>query len=162
MKKKLNKPKRQQRTVGAFVKIQLDKKYHTYGRILNDAAFAIYDMRTGVDIQDLETIRSVPILFIVGIYNDAVTKGRWIKVGKMALEDNLQVNPPEFIQDQIDPTQFSIYYRGEMRPAIREECEGLECCAVWEPEHVESRIRDHYAGVPNKWVELVKIKDVET
>jgi len=43
------------------------------------------------------------------------------------------------------------------RPASREECAGLEAAAVWEPEHVEDRLRDHFAGRPNKWVESLRI-----
>jgi len=156
--KKKAKSKRQQRTIGAFVKIQLDKKHHTYARILGDANFAFYDIVAEEDITDLEQIASRPILFIVGVYDFAVTKGRWQKVGKMPLEPELTKCPPEFIQDSIDPTKFSIYEDGKIRPATREECEGLERAAVWEPEHVESRIRDHYAGVPNIWVEHLKIR----
>ena len=77
--------KRQQRTVGAFVKIQLDEKYHTYARILGEASFAFYDIRTTEDNKDLKKIASRPILFIVAVYDDAITRGRWIKVGKLPL-----------------------------------------------------------------------------
>lgn len=45
-----------------------------------------------------------------------------------------------------------------MTKATREECEGLEICAVWEAHAVEERIIDHYNGVPNFWVESMKIK----
>jgi len=156
--KKKAKSKRQQRTIGAFVKIPLDKKHHTYARILADAGLAFYDIVAEEDITDMKKIASKPILFIVAVYRDAITKGRWQKVGKMPLEPELRRCPPQFIHDSIDPTKFSIYEDGKIRPATREECEGLERAAVWEPEHVESRIRDHYAGVPNIWVEHLKIR----
>ena len=42
------------------------------------------------------------------------------------------------------------------RLAIAEECVGLERAAVWEPEHVEDRLRDHFAGRSNRWVESLK------
>lgn len=38
------------------------------------------------------------------------------------------------------------------------EVEGLERLAVWDPEHVEDRIRDHYNGVQNIWVESLRLK----
>ena len=145
--------KRQQRTIGSFVKIPIDSTYHTYARILRDASFAFYDSRTKEDISDLSKIASSPILFIVAVFNDAVTRGRWVKVGKLRLEPHLLKLPPKFIRDSIDPTQFSIYEFGKIRPATREECQGLERAAVYEPRNVEERLRDHYAGRPNRDVE---------
>jgi len=53
---------------------------------------------------------------------------------------------------------FQIYLAGHIRQASRAECEGLERCAVWEPEHVEDRLRDHFAGKPNVWVESLRLK----
>lgn len=153
--------RRQQRAAGAFVKIQIDKEYHTYARILTDASFAFYDIKKAEDIDDLEWIAAQPVLFVVAVYNDAVTKGRWPKIGKLPLEDRLMRHPPQFIQDPINLNFFSIYDNGEIRPSTRAECEGLERCAVWEPEHVESRIRDHYAGVPNSIVERMRIREPE-
>ena len=43
------------------------------------------------------------------------------------------------------------------RTASLAECEALESAAVWEPDHVEDRLRDHYAGRPNRWVESLRI-----
>lgn len=149
---------RQTRKVGAFVKIRLDKKWHTYARILEEAAFAFYDCRTNKELS-LEEICSKPILFITAVYKSAVTKGRWKKVGYLPLEPHLKESPKFFIQDALDPTKFFIYHKGEITPATREECEGLECEAVWEAEHVEDRLRDYYAGRPNIWFESLKIKD---
>ena len=81
----------------------------------------------------------------------AVKRGRWNVVGYLPLEAALQNNPPKFIQDRIQPELFSIYKNGSIQPATRDECAGLECAAVWDPEQVEDRLRDHYAGRPNKW-----------
>ena len=153
LKNKKSKSKRQQRTIGSIVKIPIDSTYHTYARILGEASFAFYDARTKEDISDFSKIASSPILFIVAVFNHAVTRGRWVKVGKLPLESNLQRLPPKFIRDSIDPTQFSIYEFGKIRPSTREECQGLERASVWEPEQIEERLRDHYAGRPNHSVE---------
>jgi hypothetical protein len=45
---------------------------------------------------------------------------------------------------------------GDEVPASAEQCEGLECAAVWEAEHVVERLSDHFAGRPNAWVESMK------
>lgn len=43
-------------------------------------------------------------------------------------------------------------------PATPEECAVLERAAVWDPGHVEDRLRDHFAGQSNKWVESLRLK----
>ncbi len=151
--------KKQRRTIGAFVAIPLSTGQFAYARILDDAEYAVYDLVTSHVETDVELIRSKPVLFLVAVYNDAVTSGRWEKIGKMPLEDNLRVLPLKFIQDAIHPEQFSIYNpnTGEIRETTKVECVGLERVAVWEPEHVESRIIDYYAGRPNVWVEQMKL-----
>ena len=156
LKNKKSTSKRQQRTVGAIVKIPLDSSYHSYARILSQASFAFYDFRTKEDVSDLTEIISSPILFIVAVFNDAVTRGRWVKVGKLPLEPYFQKLPRKFIWDTIG-LRFQIYDNGNIREATREECQGLERAAVWEPEEVEERLRDHYAGGPNRQIEEDKM-----
>ena len=149
--------KRQQRIVGAVVKIPLDEKHHTYGQILPEADVAVFDSRSVHDLSPVEVI-STPVLFRVAVYNHAITKGRWPKIGSAPLRDEFQKPATKFIQDPLKPTEFSIYCGGETRRASRAECKGLELAAVWEPEHVEDRIRDHYRGAPNKWVQSLGIR----
>ncbi|AFD06632.1 immunity 26/phosphotriesterase HocA family protein [Solitalea canadensis] len=150
--------KKQTRTIGSIVKIELNNGYHTYGRVLSDASFAIYDCRTNIEIQDPEIIVQKPILFIVAVYDSAVKNGRWLKVFNLPLEKELERLPFKYIQDKLDPNKFQIYDNGNIRPASKEECVGLERAAVWEPEHVEERIIDYYEGRNNKWVELFALK----
>lgn len=45
-----------------------------------------------------------------------------------------------------------------LQPMNYELCKELEREAVWNPEHVESRLDDYYFGRPNKWVESLKAK----
>lgn len=63
------------------------------------------------------------------------------------------------MQDVMNSKLFSNYDNGKIRRATKMACEGLERAAVWEPEHVEERLRDLYVGKPNIWVEQLKIKD---
>src|SRR5690606_29009893 len=144
---------------GAIFKLDLEGGYHTYGRILGKSNYAFYNKRTKDEVKDMREIIDSPILFIVAVYNSAITKGRWEKVGKMPLEDHLKTLPFKFIQDQIEPDKFRLYNpnTGEMTPTTKDQCEGLEAAAVWEAEHVEERIRDYFAGRPNKWVLMLQI-----
>ncbi len=46
---------------------------------------------------------------------------------------------------------------GNEYPATIDQCVGLEPVAVWEAEHVESRIDDFYAGRSNSFLESIKL-----
>lgn len=150
--------KRQKRTVGDVVKIDHGDGFHSYARVLDEATFAFYDCRTQDDLA-VDSIVTRPILFQVPVMDYAVKRGLWKIVGSAPLEEQLRHPTPRFMQDVMKPTSFSIYEQGKIRPAIKEKCVGLERAAVWSPSHVEDRLRDHYAGRKNVWVESLKIKD---
>ena len=150
--------KRQWKVVGAFIKIKLPNGRNSYGRILENANYAFYDLITENDNVNLEQIANQKILFIVAVYDDAITSGRWIKIGKLPLEPDLQLLPPKFIQDKLNPDSFELYNpnTGNTKSVIRQDCIGLERAAVWEPNQVEDRIIDYLNSKPNIWVERMK------
>ena len=147
----------QERVVGDVVRVDLGDGFHTYARVLSEALFAFYDGRITEELA-LERILALPILFQVPVMDHAVKRGRWVIVGNAPLDDSLLNPPPRFMQDALRKNLFRIYENGQTRPASKEECIGLEREAVWEPAHVEDRLRDHYAGRNNKWVASLKIK----
>jgi hypothetical protein len=152
------KSNRQKRVIGDIVRIDLGDGFHGYARVLEEALFAFYDCRIRNELP-VDQIIVFPVLFNIPVMNYAVKQGRWLVVGNAPLDDSLKTLPPLFIQDTLKEGVFRLYEKGQMRPATREECLGLECAAVWEPTHVEDRLRDHYAGRKNKWVESLKIRD---
>ncbi len=149
------------RKEGAFIEIVLPNGKYAYGRILQKASFAFYNIYSDNNISDINAIQKSEILFINSVYKYAITKNRWKIIGVLDIEPKLKELPMEFIQDNLAPTQFEIYNpnTGEVRCAIKIECIGLERAAVWEPEHVEERIIDFFEEKPNKWFESLKIKD---
>lgn len=149
------------RKEGAFIEILLSNGKYSYGRILEKAGYAFYDIYSDNKVVDLNFIKNRKILFIVAVYNHAITKNRWKIIGVSELEPILRKLPLEFIQDHFDYNHFEIYdpNTGVMRPAKKIDCIGLERAAVWEPEHVESRIIDNFEGRLNKWVESLRIKE---
>lgn len=148
--------KSKKRKVGDLVKIPLGDGMHTYAHVLQEASFAVYDCRVADELA-VEQVVGRPVLFFVAVMDHALKKGRWTIVGHSPLDDRLR-RPPTFIQDPLNKNSFSIYENGQIKPSTREQCVGLERMAVWEPEHVEERIRDQYAGHNNKWVELLKMR----
>ena len=152
--------KRQRRTPGSIVKIDLKNGYYNYAQLLENG-IAFFDIYTkDPELEDLSILLEKPVLFIVSVYRDVISTGLWLKVGKLPIREDLKILPMQCIQDALNETQFELYNpnTGEVTKATREECEGLETCAVWEAYHVESRLRDHYNGVPNDIVEALKIK----
>jgi len=151
--------KKQKRTVGSIIEIQLEEGYFAYGQILR-AGIAVFDLYVPEHLKDISLLNSATELFIVQVYDDAITNGRWLKIGKLSIRRGFEILPMKFIQDAINPESFQLYdpNTGEIIDAKKEDCIGLECAAVWEAEHVESRIIDYYSGRPNIWVENLKIK----
>jgi len=148
---------RQRRTVGAILEVPFDERWHTYAQTLKDADFAFFDCKTDQQMA-VEDIILRPVLFREAVHKSAWTTGRCKRIGKAPLSPELELPVPKFIQDALRPDQFEIYVSGRIRPATRKECEGLQRCSVWEPNHIEDRLRDHYAGIPNKWVESLRIR----
>lgn len=151
--------KRQTRTVGSIVKIDLSDNTFLLAQILDDG-LAFFDYKSNHLPDNLNFLLDTPILFILSVYHDVITKGRWLKVGKIPIRQDLQNQPLKFIQDALEPENFELYdpNSGDIVAATKNQCIGLEAAAVWEAEHVESRIIDYYNNVPNIWVEQLKIR----
>jgi len=91
------------------------------------------------------------LLFRLWVHKSAYTSGRWQKVGEEPIPKELAVQVPRFKKDPITG-ELSIYINGEETPAELKQCVNLECAAVWEPEHIEDRLRDHIENRENVWV----------
>ena len=148
--------KRQSRKVGDILRIRLDDGGFSFARVLEEPLMAFYDLKSD-STPSLSEIVDKPIIFFIWVMSRAVKTGRWEVIGNVALDHELELPPKFFNQDALDK-KFTIIYNDDESPATREECENLERAAVWDPEHVEDRLRDHYVGVPNMWVESLKPK----
>lgn len=151
-------PKRVRRQEGKVVKVPLDDDgLAAYAVILKSPKFAVFDGREVSSVED--ALKRHP-MFYVSVMERAVTSGRWsvVKVNPDAVP--ALKAPPTFMQDPINPEKLQIYEGGVIRPATRAECELLERTAVWDPEHVEDRIRDAYAGQENRWLRSLQIDAV--
>ncbi|SFW28170.1 hypothetical protein [Luteibacter sp. UNCMF366Tsu5.1] len=151
-------PKRVRPQAGEVFKISLDDDGLTaYAVALKSPKFAVFD---GRDVSDVEEALKRHPMFYVSVMDRAVVSGRWPVVRMNPDAVPALKAPPTFIQDPINPEKFQIYEGGVMRPATRTECEPLERTAVWDPEHVEDRIRDAYAGLENRWLRSLQIDAV--
>lgn len=111
---------------------------------------AFYDLKTR-EIPEIEDILRSDILFKIYVMNYSVTSGRWPVLANVVLEPELK---EEITFYKIDPiTKECFLYENHIdNPASEEDCSGLEKAAVWDPEYVEDRLRDHYLRVPCIWL----------
>ena len=148
--------KKTNRCTGDILAIPLGDGSFAFAQVLRDPLLAFFSLRSNVITHADEIVQS-SVLFVVPVMNYAIRDGVWMVVGNSAIGSSLQKEPLFFKKDAVSG-DLSIYKdsTAEEWPATKEECLGLECAAVWEPEHVEDRLRDYFAGVPNKWVECLK------
>ena len=127
-----------------------------FGRVLKEPLVAFYDLRCRV-VPRIEEIPTSPVIFKVWVMNHAVTSGRWPVLGNAPLTDDLLEPPAFFKQDPISG-QLSITYvgGGDEVPASFADCLHLERASVWDPDHVEARLNDHFAGRKNRWFESMR------
>ncbi len=151
---KLAKPKRP--AVGDVFSIDLGNGSFAFGRILHHADFAFYDLNSK-EVPSINEIVSKEILFIIPVHEIEPNSSGWSVLGNLPLEPDLEILPKYFIHNPLTG-QYSISCGYEVVRCSREEVAGLEASAVWAHQHVEDRLRDHFAGVPNVWVELLKPK----
>jgi hypothetical protein len=154
--------KRTRRVAGQVVEIDLGNGFNAYGRVLEEPLFAFYEEYRPNDLHtELAEILGWRVAFRIWVMNYAITKGRWRVIGSRPLSSE-ELHKPEFFKQDPINGQLSIYDDNKApsyeRPAIFAECEHLECAAVWDPTHVEDRLRDHIAGKPNRWTNSLRIK----
>ena len=148
-----NKPKRQKITIGSIVEISIEGLYYVYAQILPKSLYAFFEYRSKEPIVDLSCLTTAPVLFVIPVYDYVITKGIWLKVGKLSIRKDLEILPLEYIYDNTSD-KYSTYncYTGKIVPSTKEDVRGLERAAVWAENHVEDRIRDYYNQVPCLWL----------
>ena len=150
------KAKKIKRRIGDVVAIKLEDGSFCFGVVLEEPLMAFYDYNSK-ELPELNAIVAKQVLFKVWVMNSAVESGRWEVIGSASLTPELAAIPKFFKQSPLNK-KLTIYFKGEETPCTKDECQNLERAAVWDPEHVEDRLRDYYAGVPNQWVESLKIQ----
>lgn len=149
------------RCVGDVLKIPLFDNCCAYAAVSSEPLLIFYDKCEESDGLSVDEIVDLPIAFKVFVYNDAVTSGAWPRIGNVQLsEDDLSI-PYMYKQDGISG-RLSIYHSdfsdtNYERSATAFECLNLECAAVWEAKHVESRLVDHFLGRENEYLKQLKI-----
>ena len=142
---------------GNIVEITLPSGGLTYALVVDFPRIAFFDRKFD-SRPSIEDIVEAPIAFQICVMKYAIGKRYWAVIGDTEVPSEIARADRFFKFDRIS-RKFSIYQgRGDETPATYSEVTELECAAVWDPEHVVSRLEDHYAGAENKWVKLLAPK----
>lgn len=152
--------KRQRWQVGALVEIPIAENCWAYGQLGEEYFVAVFEGYFS-DRPAIEDLVHLPILFKSFVYRYVISRGFWLKVGRVEPRGDVIKEDYRFKQDSISGT-LSLYHsdfaeQGWERPALLSECLGLECVAVWEANHVEDRIIAARDGCECKWVSSLAI-----
>ncbi|WP_215543322.1 Imm26 family immunity protein [Amycolatopsis sp. CA-230715] len=150
---------------GLVVLVPREIGVYNVARLSNDVSVEFYDL-TVTEIRPVSEveIREAIMLFKISVNKRALKSGSWPVVGKLPLTDEEKtVKDILFTQDSLSGKISKYIYDPVTKqslesPATAEEVADLEAVAVWDPTHVEERLRDHYAGRRNKWVEHFRPK----
>jgi hypothetical protein len=118
--------------------------------------FAFFDEFAAAD---LDIIAASPVLFRLAVSDTAFKSGRWAVVGRREVSPGVAEPMWFYRQDHFTGGLSIMNEQGYETTALPEQCRDLECAAVWEPVHVESRLSDHLAGRPNKWLLSMALKE---
>jgi len=160
-------PRQRHRQPGRVVRIPLGDGMVGWGRQLRSVRVEFYDRfdaETDAAQVDHREVTRCQVAFTIAVMDRAFRRtSGWALLEVVPLSEKEQAEVYRSFK-QYPGGALSIYWEkpdgsyGEDN-ATRAACEGLERSAVWDPEHVEDRLRDHRAGRPNKWVESIALKD---
>lgn len=145
--------------IGNIIKIKIDENGFGFGRIIEGGFIEFYDLKLdGNQLEDIENkVISSRVIFTLSVHDIWKKNGDWEVIGNN--NNNISTIPQQFLQDIANPNDIKIIDSfGNARAATIGEIQGLERFAVWEDNHVEDRLRDHFNGKQNIWVELQKPK----
>jgi len=129
-----------------------------YGKVVDFPLMAFYAARAE-RIADVTKLQNERFAFRIWVMKYAIGKKGWPLIGCLPVSADESAKQWFFKKDRMSGriTKYQGSSSAEI-PAPVADCAGLECAAVWDPKHVESRLRDELAGKPNDIVESLRAK----
>jgi hypothetical protein len=148
--------KRKRARIGDVYQVPLGNGRFAYGVVLERPKIGFYDY-CDEGLANIQQVTSNTIAFMIWVHDDAFRA--WSKVAHTEPSSKV-LQPSKFVkQDPITGELFATITGSEEIPVrSKEEASRMERAAVWEPEHVADRLRDHFDGRPNKWVGSMRLK----
>ena len=151
-------PRKKNWTSGNVVAIPLEDGGYGFGVVITSSLMGFFDVR-GNSPDMPEDIEKRNILFSLWVMDYAIGKKYWAIIGNIEVPNNIDKHPWFYKFDVISKKYSLTKDGGDEKPATLDECKNLESAAVWDPEHVASRLTDHFAGRVNVWVNQLKAEN---
>lgn len=130
---------------------ELDDGWTYYARLLEFPWVAFYRHRTKGQSHEFGAIAPAPVLFTIAAHQSLLARNEWKPIGRLPADPAIRRPHAQAMFN--DPRGCRIINdQNVVRWATPKECEGLEPAAVWEPEHIADRLKDEFAGRPNRWL----------
>ena len=145
---------RRNREQGRVVRVPVTDEVTAFGRQLQGVDVEFYDLFLPPDeVPDLLTLPERKVLFRVYVMDYAFKRtSNWQLLDVVTLTDEEARRVTRTWKKDPISGRLSIYWSDHRNktwgedPATPEACIGLEQCAVWDPEHVEERLRAYVSG----------------
>lgn len=151
--------RRSKREVGDVISIPLGDGRTAFGVVLDEPLVTFFDICVANErFPSASEIAQKPVAFRVWVMNKPIVDGTWPVIGHVAVPAHLLEPPLFFKQDPISGRVTVGHTASEELLPEHGQLEYLERAAVWSANHVVDRLRDHFDGRPNKWVESMRPK----
>jgi Immunity protein 26 len=150
----MSRTRKRRRVVGDVVAIPLGQSERVgFGLVLKEPLMAFFDVSADSGAKlSAEAIICYPVAFTIWVASQPIVDGLWPVLGKVTVPEKFAAAPWFLKQDPISG-RITVGRAGtEERPPAQDQVNTLERAAVWSAGHVVDRLRDHFAGRPNKWV----------
>ena len=131
---------RQRIKLGDIFAIPLPDGKYSFGRLMKETELAIYEGKYK-SIKDFDKTQKYS--FIVGVYRNVLTDGKWPIINNVPFETEEEAwSPPSCTIDQITG-ELRIYHKGKirkLRPGDEKNCLNMEVTAAWDRNHIVDRI----------------------
>lgn len=137
---------------GDLVSVDIGDGTYFYALALTHPLFAFFD-RVFAHGETVHDVRDLSVLFKICVMDRAAKSGRWAVIGKVDPAIVAALDGTVFFKQDLISGKITAYdpVADSESSLTFEEADHLEAAAVWDPEHVEDRLRDHISGVTNKW-----------
>lgn len=143
-------------TPGNIVEVTLTGAW-AYGHVIAFPLVGFYSARPK-KVAEVVALDNESFAFRIWVMKYAVGKKGWPVIGSRPLSPEKAVEPWFLKRDSLS-RRLTKYRDSDQQEvdATPEEGANLECAAVWDPAHVESRLLDALMGRPNKWLDSLKV-----
>ena len=143
------------RKVGMVFRVPLGEDLYGYGQIANETEEIFFDYVDNAKNVNIGNLLNHKVIFKIVVQNGPLHDGIWEVLGLYPVVEQNATRKDRFNYDFMKERYVIVKEDMTEVPSTPEEIRklGLECFAAWHYTNVEDRLRDHFAGRKNYWIE---------